>query len=238
MNNDFFIIGKSKVNFCEPDFCTQGIGEMWNVLSSFGMVFFGLYGIYKINLESLSDNNKNYLNKKKISILYLLLVLVGFGSVYFHWELSPFAHWVDIIFISMILLYSQYLLSFNSNNIFLHKVKYLGLFLGHLVTSIYIPQIHIFLLFGSGFVVKNLIEYKIDNKIFLTQSTTNSNDLVKNYESIKKYFTLALVLWAIDYFGCKFITPYHTHWIFHILIGYVSYKTIELNKYFNHTNEN
>lgn len=99
--------------------------------------------------------------KINLNILYFLLILVGFGSVYFHYKLSPFAHWIDIIFISIILLYSQYLLSFNFNcDVFTHKIKYFGLFLGHFITSIYIPHIHIFLLFGSGFVVKKLIEQK------------------------------------------------------------------------------
>jgi hypothetical protein len=243
MNNNFFIIGESKVNFCEQDFYINGIGEIFNVLSSFIMVFLGFYGIYKINFTSVKNIAKkqdfgifpeiftNDYAKTNLNILYILLVLVGLGSVYFHWKLSLFAHWIDIIFISIILLYSQYNLSLNLNsNIFKHKIKYLGLFLGHFITSIYIPQIHIFLLFGTGFVVKNLIEYKIDKQIYLSEST-NSNELVKKYMSIKKYFTIALVLWIIDYFGCKFIGPYHVHWIFHILIGYVSYKIIGLNKY-------
>ncbi len=234
MDDNFFIIGKSQVNFCEPDFCTFGIGEIWNVLSSFIMVFFGLYGIYKINFKSHYQDNKHLKRSLiNLNILYLLLVLVGLGSVYFHSELSPFAHWVDIIFISMILLYSQYILSWNLNiNILQHQIKYFGLLLGHFITSIYIPQVHIFLLFGAGFVVKNLIEYKIDKEVYLSKSS-DSNKLVKDYNSVKKYFTLALIFWIIDYFGCRFITPYHVHWIFHILIGYVSYKIIGLNKYLN-----
>jgi hypothetical protein len=160
------------------------------------------------------------------------LGLIGLGSIYFHYELSPFAHWVDIIFISMILLYSQYTLTYKTKtNIFQHNIKYFGLFLTHLMTSIYIPQIHIFLLFGSGFVVKNLIEYKIDKHTCLIQNF-NSNKLVGKYKSVKRFFILSLGLWIIDYFGCEFIKPFHVHWIFHILIGFVSYKIISLNKYF------
>lgn len=233
MNDDFFIQGKSQVNFCEPDFYILGIGEMWNVLSSFIMVFLGLYGIHIINFRPPIQDNLKYFGKKKINqnILYSLLVFVGMGSVYFHSELSPFAHWVDIIFISMILLYSQYILSWNlGSNIFHHTAKYFGLFLGHFLTSIYIPQIHIFLLFGTGFVVKNLIEYKIDKAIYLYEST-DPDKLIKKYNLIKKCFTLALIFWIIDYFGCGFISPYHVHWIFHILIGYVAYKIIGLKKY-------
>ena len=127
MNNNFFQIGKSQVNFCEPDFYVFGVGEFYNVLSSFAIVFFGLYGLYKINFAPGPGPVKTkIIVSPGLNILYLLLVLIGLGSVYFHYELSPFAHWVDIIFISMILLYSQYILAWKPNiNIFQHKIKYL-----------------------------------------------------------------------------------------------------------------
>jgi len=260
MNNNFFIIGKSAVNFCELDLYIYGIGEIWNVLSSFVIVFFGLYGLYNINYNYIHKDNISinlikskpnivhsqyiisykYIKKEnqvmnlikiKSNILYLLLTLIGFGSVYFHYELSPFAHWIDIIFISMILVYTQYILSLNFNsNVFMHKFKYIILMFGHFITSIYIPHIHIFLLFATGFIVKKLLEYKIDKSIYLIK-TFNYNELIKKYWWIKKYFNIALVFWIIDFFGCSFITPYHVHWIFHIFIGLMAYKIIDLLKY-------
>ena len=105
--------------------------------------------------------------------------------------------------------------------------------LGHFTTSIYIPQIHIFLLFASGFAIKNLIEHKIDIEVNLVNSSI-SNNLVQTYWWIKKYFMIALLFWIIDYFGCSFINPYHTHWIFHIFIGLVSYKIIGILKYLDY----
>jgi hypothetical protein len=203
---------------------------------------YGLYNInyrYKINDDDDDENINTYMNTNNIynikiesNILYSLLTLIGIGSVYFHYELSPFAHWVDIIFISMILVYSQYILCLNSNtNIFLHMIKYIGLMSGHFITSIYIPQIHIFLLFATGFAVKNSIEYKIDKLVIFTESL-NQNKLISRYWWIKKYFIIAIVFWIIDYFFCSFITPYHIHWIFHIFIGLVAYKIIDLIRYF------
>ena len=41
---------------------------------------------------------------------------VGLGSVYFHSKMSEFSHWVDIIFISMTLLLSDYYIEKNRNN--------------------------------------------------------------------------------------------------------------------------
>jgi hypothetical protein len=237
MDNNFFIVSKSLVNFCEPDKFIYGLGEIWNVLSSFVIVFFGLYGLINVILHNRfnSNININNYNKNKFNsiILYLLLTFVGFGSVYFHAKLSPFAHWVDIIFISIILLYSQYILITNNNtNKFKSKFKHILLFCLHFAISIYYPQLHLFLLFGTGFSLKNLIEYKIDVLNVLVKKSINQ-ELMQKYNLIKKYFIISLIFWIIDYFGCEIILPYniHVHWIFHIFIGLVAYKIIGLVKY-------
>lgn len=229
MDDNFFISTKSAVNFCEPDSFAFGcVGEPWNVLSSIIMIFFGLYGLYNVNYKFISPDNQLLSQKIQSNILYSLLACIGGGSVFFHSHLSPFAHWVDIIFISIMLVYSQYILSPEKYKI-INKLKFGIWMLIHLVSSIYIPQIHIFLLFGTGFGIKNSIEHKIDMN-YLTQNTSKDK-LVFEYWWIKIYFFIALLFWAIDYFGCRFITPYHVHWIFHIFIGLVSYKIIELTKY-------
>ena len=230
MDDNFFTSTKSAVNFCEPDSFALGcIGEPWNVLSSIIMIFFGLYGLYNINYRFVRQYNQLVESQKiQSNILYGLLACIGTGSVFFHYHLSPFAHWVDIIFISIMLVYSQYILSPERYNT-INKLKYLGLMIIHLISSIYIPQVHIFLLFGTGFGIKNSIEHKI-NLNYLTQNTPG-NKLYYEYWWIKKYFFIALLFWVIDYFCCRFITPYHVHWIFHIFIGLVSYKIIGLIKY-------
>jgi hypothetical protein len=98
-------------------------------------------------------------------------------------------------------------------------------FLGHLLTSLYIPQIHIFIQFLTGFVLQNRIEY------LLSINSISDDKLMKSYSKTKKIFIGALIFWLIDYTGCNFISPYHTHWIFHILIGLVSYRIIKLVNY-------
>lgn len=207
MNSDFFIKGNSEVNFCEKDSYDEFNGELWNVISSIIMSLFGFYGIFVSNM----------LISKKLN---LLLCLIGLGSAYFHYELSPFAHWIDIILISIILIYVLYCV----NNFPNKKIFYLSVFVGHLFTSLYIPQIHIFIQFITGFIVQNKIEYLLSIN-FLSQ---NDNLLQKNYSLTKKIFIGALIFWLIDYAGCNFISSYHTHWIFHILIGLVSYRVIKL----------
>lgn len=228
MEENFFTSTKSAVNFCEQDSFVLGcVGEPWNVLSSIIMIFFGLYGLYNVNYRFVKPDNQLVKSQKlQSNILYGLLACIGVGSVFFHSHLSPFAHWVDIIFISIMLVYSQFILSSQRYKT-INKLKYAIWMLIHFVSSIYIPQIHLFLLFGTGFGIKNLIEYKID----LNYLTQNTSELYSEYWWIKKYFFIALLFWVIDYFGCRFITPYHVHWIFHIFIGLVSYKIIGLTKY-------
>lgn len=199
MNSNFFIKGKSEVNFCEKDCYSEFNGELWNVITSIIMSLFGLYGVYISCKNSMT-------NKTKSITLNILLCLIGLGSAYFHFELSLFAHWIDIILISIILIYSLYCIDqTNNKNIF-----YSLIFLCHLITSLYIPQIHIFIQFITGFIVQNKIQY------ILSINTLCQNDslLQRDYLLTKKIFGLSLLFWIIDYFGCILINPYHTHWIF------------------------
>jgi hypothetical protein len=228
MNKKIFIIGNSIVNFCECDSYWKGIGEPWNVLSSLFIVFFGLYGIYNVNCKLIYSIDKIITKEKKIqlNILYCLLGFIGLGSMFFHYKLSQFAHWVDIIFISLILIYFQYILS--SKKKMMTKLIYLLLLKIHFLTSIYIPLFHIFFLFGTGFIIKNRIEYKIKLNNLIKFNTEHK--LKNKYLLIRKIFILALGFWVLDYFGCYLINPYHVHWIFHILIGFVSYHIINFIK--------
>lgn len=227
--NNFFNRGSSVVNFCEPDFeykfMDEIIGEPMNVISSFIIIFFGIYGIYKsLQEENIDSMIYNYYSK----ILYLLLILVGFGSAYFHWDLSLFAHWIDIILISIILIFSNYCLE-KRFDLLSVKFKYFFIFIIHLCTSIKIPSLHIFIQFMTGFYIQSQIESK-----FSIIKTTMSNEIyiktLNEYNNIKKLFIASLFFWILDYFVCKNIRLYHTHWIFHILIGLVSYKIIRLLK--------
>lgn len=196
MNSNFFIKGKSEVNFCEKDCYSEFNGELWNVITSIIMSLFGLYGVYISCKNSMT-------NKTKSITLNILLCLIGLGSAYFHFELSLFAHWIDIILISIILIYSLYCIDqTNNKNIF-----YSLIFLCHLITSLYIPQIHIFIQFITGFIVQNKIQY------ILSINTLCQNDslLQRDYLLTKKIFGLSLLFWIIDYFGCILINPYHTH---------------------------
>ena len=67
---------------------------------------------------------------------------------------------------------------------------------------------------------------KLKNNFDDTVSEIKYENICMEYNNIKTIFGFSLLYWVIDYFGCKFITPYHVHWIFHILIGITGFKII------------
>lgn len=239
--------GTSLVNFCESDVLTNKYSEYFNTWSSLSISLFGLLGIYKIlysyELVDIFKKHqditikKHYIEESKSNryILNSILVLVGFGSFYFHSELSVFSHWIDIIFISLILILSDKYLDIVLN--YENKKKYIYYLIGllHLITSIYVPSIHIFIQFATGYYLVKKIDRLI--KVLEDESKKNydinhiTRKIIKQYFNIKIIFVISVILWIIDYFGCVYINPYHIHWIFHIGIGWISYSIIDLSKY-------
>ncbi len=237
--------GSSLVNFCESDIYENRIVETYNTYSSLAIVVFGLIGIIKI----LNDKELTFFFKKHVDIyieqdllkksdnqrliLNYILILVGCGSTYFHSETSEFSHWIDIILISIILLSSEYFIDTIDKKP--KKTFYFLFIILHLLSSIYIPSVHIFLQFITGF----LIVKKINSLMKKIKKIGDDNyDIMTVYKKIeieysktKIIFGISILLWIIDYFGCYIINPYHTHWLFHIGIGLTSYKIIDLSKY-------
>jgi hypothetical protein len=239
--------GTSLVNFCETDIITNRFVEHYNTYSSLAIVFFSLLGIIKVlsnneltdtlkKNQDISINNETILDSKKQRyILNLILFQVGMGSLFFHSELSVFAHWVDIILISIILLVAEYYIDSINRKKKSVRLRYLIFFLLHLLSSILIPSFHIFIQYLTGFLIVkkiNILMNKIKDKgednydIMMIY-----NKIEKEYIDTKVIFGISLLLWVIDYFCCFMIKPYHTHWLFHIGIGLTAYKIIDLFKY-------
>jgi hypothetical protein len=241
-----FVLGTSLVNFCEVDNYHSLFVEFYNTVSSSSFIFFGLYGIYKLynntnpdtassstgyNFADTLENNKVKLQKiYNIQInLYIILIIIGIFSIYFHATMSEFAHFVDIISISFILLLSMYYLEVitENNNVYKNS-KYIIMTLMHLLTCLLIPHIHIFLLIIIGFNIKKKLTRIIDDS---PKKLVSKISLTNDFKFIKKLFLITLFIWSLDYFGCNYLYGYHLHFIFHILISYISYNVIHLIKY-------
>lgn len=239
--------GTSMVNFCESDIITNYFAETFNTWSSLAISILGIFGIYKILysdemidiLKKHQDINieNRYIEESKSNryMLNFVLILIGLGSYYFHAELSEFAHWTDIICISWILILSDKYLDNILN--YGKKIKYSYLFITfiHILSSLYIPSIHIFFQYATGYYLVTKINKLVKLLEIKGEKNYDINQIVisvkKKYLKIKIIFFLSVVIWIIDYFMCKYIHPYHIHWIFHIGIGFVGYSTIDLSKY-------
>ena len=105
----------------------------------------------------------------------------------------------------------------------------------HILSSLYIPFIHIFFQYAIGYYLVTKINKLVKLLEIKGEKNYDINQIVisvkKKYLKIKIIFFLSVAIWIIDYFMCKYINPYHIHWIFHIGIGFVGYSTIDLSKY-------
>jgi len=198
---------------------------------------------YEHNFSQVPINKQR---KLAINILYLILIFVGFLSAYFHAVLSEFSHAMDIISISLILSTSKFLLSINPNN---NNSNFENLIFGlrygtelfvYTVIAFTMPSFHILLEFIDGFNLKHLIEKNIQNISTNKKNIYNSTQILNiqiEYNRSSKLFSWGLIAWIIDFFLCDYLGGYHTHWIFHTLIAWMSYLLIDLIKYFYYDND-
>ncbi|CAF1204559.1 unnamed protein product [Adineta ricciae] len=93
-----FRLGSSNVDWCEPNYVVSAyISEFWNTVSN---IFFFLVPPLMIALfASYSKRTAN-----GISVLWILLIIIGTGSVYFHATLSLAGQLVDEISILWVLM--------------------------------------------------------------------------------------------------------------------------------------
>jgi dihydroceramidase len=77
----YFLPHTSSIDFCEPDYVlTDYVAEPFNAISSLYIVLIGLVGFF------YSNPTKEW----PFSVLFLLAVFIGFGSVGLHTTL----HWL------------------------------------------------------------------------------------------------------------------------------------------------
>jgi len=226
-----FEIGSSEVNFCELD-NNSNIVEFYNTISSFCFIIFSIIGISELfnekELINISKKHRIVFDNDKIKetieqriVLYIILIFIGIFSIYFHATMSAFSHFVDIISISVLIITSLYYIT-PSDKTNYKKIKYILLFIFHLMMCLFLPSIEIFLQFIVGFYIKQISDLKI-KKICKTLEIKNIKEysvlteyLKNKYNNVKLIFLGSLLCWFPDYFLCKYLCGYHTHFIFQI----------------------
>jgi hypothetical protein len=81
---DTLLSQSSPVDWCEANYVhSQHIAEFWNTVSSLALSFFGVWGLFvyrhDAQLHKLEPN---------LYLVWILIILVGLGSVWFHGSLS------------------------------------------------------------------------------------------------------------------------------------------------------
>ncbi|CAF1217334.1 unnamed protein product [Rotaria magnacalcarata] len=93
-----FRLGSSDVDWCEPNYVvSEYIAEFWNTVSN---IFFFLVPPFSIIL--FSSYSRRIANG--ITVLWLLLIVIGIGSIYFHATLSLAGQLIDEICILWVLM--------------------------------------------------------------------------------------------------------------------------------------
>ena len=86
--HNFFNYDSSTVDWCEDNYIWSSyIAEWWNTLSSFSLLFEGIFFILYSTYGTVSD--------KELQIFGGWFIIIGIGSIIFHGMLSVFGQFLD-----------------------------------------------------------------------------------------------------------------------------------------------
>ena len=196
----------STVDWCEENYeYVDWIAELWNTLSSLILTIAGLTGFYK------------YYHLKGSSV-YLILFLVGVGSVLFHAMLTVESQMLDEI--PMIFLVVQLL----ANTVELTSAIKIIMYAITTIYSVFIyntasiPQLQ-FMLFQFTIISSGCIIF-----FTLLRIAFKSNAAFTRFSKGSTFFLLGWTFWLVDFFLCstlkETINPqFHAWWHIFSAIG-------------------
>jgi len=187
-------------NFCEKDHLHhEFIVEYYNTISNIPIILLGAYGSYY-----------HYKLHKKYNINFLILICIGFGSMFFHATMSRIGQLFDEI--PMI-----WLNSFLLNEMFPFFIWFIMAFGISIFYSIFY-QYKIFLIYFS---LTGLF-------VFFTPMILRKSDLAKKILRISMFLFIAgFCCWILDNTMCTMFHDYYLHAWWHILAGISIYYYIQ-----------
>ncbi|CAF1509934.1 unnamed protein product [Rotaria sp. Silwood1] len=222
LNGNPFRLGSSKVDWCEPNYVvSEYIAEFWNTVSN---IFFFLVPPLMIFL--FRPYSKRVANG--IAILWILVIIIGIGSVYFHATLSLVGQLVDEISILWVLTIG-YALFLPANylprsfRVHRHRFVYSCIIFALVITcfSFVYPYANAFALMilglpAIGFIILHLLRC--------------DNSRIKNL-GIHCFlmWVIAVIIWISDRVFCSYwlsISFPYLHSIWHVLILFSSNEGI------------
>lgn len=190
----------SSFNFCEIDYLHHSyIVEYYNTISSLPIVLLGVYGLFF---------NKKLSNK--YDVRYVLLILIGLGSIFFHTTMTRVGQLFDeipMIWLNSFLLYDMIPSFFWFISAFSITYYYI-IFQSYEIFLIYFIFTGIFVYFTPIYMNKNII----------------ASRLLKLSLSL---FTIGFIKWILDNLCCNYLHDYYLHAWWHIWSGFSVYFYIQ-----------
>lgn len=202
----------SSIDWCEDNFVyISYIAELYNALSSFSMVIAGLL---------LMDHSVNI-----FYIMYVLLIIVGIGSVLFHSMLTNFTQALDevpMIWTAISMIYFA-LRELKSNN-----VAMTSLLIKYGIGSSY------FIIVNEGntqfkcfHILNTIVTMSV---VLLYYKLAKKNGKMSLYIKSALYFGAGIVCWCIDLWYCEYVKDLKLHALWHIFSSLGCYNVIKILK--------
>jgi len=215
----------STVDWCEINYEKSPlIAEFWNTLSSIVLIIAGFIGY-------ISHRNL------KGSFVYIILTLVGFGSISFHSMLTASSQMLDEI--PMIFLVVQLVI----NSVNMRKIWSYLLYISAILHSLLIfcttgtPKFE-FIVFQTSILISGICIF-----FSLYNFSKKNKDAMNLFKTGTSIFICGWIMWLIDFFFCSFLQKnfnpqFHAWW--HILsaIGVYQLSILSLitcNDYIDNT---
>ncbi|CAF0821802.1 unnamed protein product [Rotaria sordida] len=240
INNNPFQPGSSDVDWCEPNYVvTEYIAEFWNTVSN--IFFFLVPPLMIILFASYSKRVAN-----GITILWILLIVIGIGSVYFHATLSLAGQLVDEIGILWVLMagYALFLPSiYSPPSLRVQRVFYTWSLknrpLQHRFTISCIILTLIVTCFGAVYPYANAFVLMILGlpaiAFIVIHVSKCDNRRIKNLGiHCVGMWAIAVTIWICDRMFCSFwisISFPYLHAIWHVIILFSSNEAIVICAY-------
>lgn len=234
-----FLSSPSTVDWCEDNYVyISWIAELWNVLSSFVLIYAGYYGfIYHQNLKG--------------NIVFFTLGIVGAGSVLFHGSLTAFTQMLDEIpMVFLVLQLTQNILNIQSPYIRTFSYVIATFFSGLIYYTAFLDETISQSTNGLHGGMKHIEFYIFQGSIIAIGAFIFLQLLSKSLKSPLTrllfirgcgLFLLGWCCWLTDYFLCPLLQKYgnvqlHAWW--HILSAFGVYHLALLSIFLANPHEN
>ena len=254
---EVFGYNTSPIDWCEPNYVVNSyIAEFWNVVSSLYFFVIACWGYMSYKAEY----------EPKLTFIWLLIILIGLGSILFHGTLSVAGQVMDEMSILIFILYSFAITTRKSiwnsriRNVVLSKIFFTlsiilsimlciqNPFFSHALTMFFIPTT------TYGYLRTYVPNYR---SLFYTKSKISTEHKIFIISMV--WFVFAMIVWCCERSMCKYVKKFeksfgfhiHLHALWHLFISnalwgffmvafikrtIIEGKKIKINGYYNSMN--